>query len=344
MPSSKFKNIKLLSALLCLLFFQSKVYAQRADNSKPADTNNSETELSENEDTENLIHPGDLIEVDVVGSTEFDWRGGLTPEGFLSGINFVENPIYALCRTEKAVAADVAKGYAKLLRNPQIEVKILDRSQRPVAFLYGAVKNPQRFQIKRAVNLNELLILSGGLTDKVSGEIQILRSRNLSCAAKKNSKNPNRAKPASDSEFINVKIADLLEGKPAANPQILTGDVVTVLESKPIYVTGGVANPRQLDARSEINITRAIAAAGGLTKDADPKNITIFRVENKQTRTIDVDYEKIKSGQADDLALRAFDIVDVSQKGKTKSRYSLGFKAAEESLKKSQNLPLKIID
>ena len=29
-----------------------------------------------------LIHFGDVIDVDVVGSLEFDWRGGLTPEGF----------------------------------------------------------------------------------------------------------------------------------------------------------------------------------------------------------------------------------------------------------------------
>jgi len=29
------------------------------------------------------VHQGDIIDVDVVGSFEFDWRGGLNPEGFI---------------------------------------------------------------------------------------------------------------------------------------------------------------------------------------------------------------------------------------------------------------------
>ena len=30
----------------------------------------------------NLIHLGDVIDIDVEGNLEFDWRGPLTPEGF----------------------------------------------------------------------------------------------------------------------------------------------------------------------------------------------------------------------------------------------------------------------
>ena len=329
--------------MFCLLIFSLEFHAQTTDQKKSAAANKPDGAVAKNENTENLIHLGDLIEVDVVGSTEFDWRGGLTPEGFLKGINFVEEPVYALCRTEKAVAADVAKGYEKILRDPQIEVRILDRSQRPVALLYGAIKTPQRFQIRRAIKLDELLILSGGLTGKASGEIQILRSRNLSCAAKQKTTDQGQAKSASDAEYLNIKINDLLKGKPAANPQILSGDVVTVSESKPIYVTGGVTNPKQVDARSEINISRAIAAAGGLTKDADPKNVTVFRVADKETKIIEVDYEKIKSGQAADLPLQAFDIIEVSQKGRRKNKYSPIFKPDEDN-EKARNLPLRIIE
>ncbi|MDM7924023.1 MAG: hypothetical protein QUS14_17160 [Pyrinomonadaceae bacterium] len=32
-----------------------------------------------------LIHYGDLIDIDVVGSFEYDWRGTLTQEGFIDG-------------------------------------------------------------------------------------------------------------------------------------------------------------------------------------------------------------------------------------------------------------------
>jgi len=116
---------------LCIIFFQSLIAAQESVSKieNPSDSNQSETEI-------NLIHPGDLIDVDVIGNYEYDWRGTLDAEGFLSGINFVENPIYALCRSEENVAADIAKAYGKILRDPKIIVKILDRSNRPVSVIY----------------------------------------------------------------------------------------------------------------------------------------------------------------------------------------------------------------
>ena len=100
---------------------------------------------------------------------------------FLSGLNFIEEPVFAQCKTETEVAELVAKGYAKLLRDPKVVVRIIDRSKRPVSTIFGAVKKEQRFQIQRPVYLNELIVMSGGLTDRASGEIQIFRPKNISC-------------------------------------------------------------------------------------------------------------------------------------------------------------------
>jgi protein involved in polysaccharide export with SLBB domain len=132
-------------------------------------------------DQANLVHFGDLLEVDVVGSYDYDWRGSLTPEGYLDGFDTIENQIYALCQTEGDLSAAVEKELAKTLRDPKVEVRILDRSNRAVAYLSGAVRSPKRFQIKRNVHLNELLVLSGGITDRSSGEISIFRPANLNC-------------------------------------------------------------------------------------------------------------------------------------------------------------------
>ena len=110
-----------------------------------------------------MIHFGDLIEVDVVGSYDYDWRGTITPEGFLDGLDFVSEQVYALCRSEGEISNEIAKQYGKILRDPKVVVRILDRLNRAVAFVNGAVRAPQRFQIKRAVHLNELLVLTGGI-------------------------------------------------------------------------------------------------------------------------------------------------------------------------------------
>ena len=304
----------------------------------------------------NLIHSGDLIDVDVVGSIEYDWRGRLNPEGFLDGIEAIENPVYALCQTEQAVAEALGKSYAKFLRDPKVVVRILDRSNRPVSLLYGAVKNPQRLQIKRPVYLNELLIVAGGLTDKASGEVQIYRSQAHTCQKKpdlptdeKNASGENREKfvlvsQSGNSEYFNIKISDLLTGKKEANPQILSGDVITVQEADSIYVIGGVAAPKQIFSRAGLTVSRAIDSAGGITKSGNAKNITIFRREAGTSQTIEVDLEKIKSGKADDVALKAFDIVDVPQSGREKRKFPPVLKVTETSRKNTINLPLRIIE
>lgn len=338
------KKFYLISFLLLIFYRQSPVLAQT-----PTPVAKPEKSAAE------LIHLGDLVDVDVLGSVEFDWRGTLTPEGFLKGIEFTAEPIYALCQTEEAVAQAVAKGYSKLLRDPKVKVTILDRSNRPTSVIYGAVKTEQRFQINRPIHLNELIVLAGGFTEKASGVIQIFRPQNLSCVAKDAKKNDSASSAEARERFVatsqtdgannmSIKISDLLKGEKHANPQVFSGDIITVLEAEPVYVIGGVASPKQISLRSEITLSRAIASAGGLSKDADPKTVTIFRRAGRETKVIQADYEKIDAKGAEDIVLQAFDVVEVAVKGRGKSKFPPVVKVYEPDSKNDLNLPLRIID
>ncbi len=344
-------NYRFSYILVCTLFLHISILAQTPT---PASKDLSENETAETE--AELIHLGDLIDVDVVGSVEYDWRGTLNAEGFLSGINFVENPIFGLCRSEKDVAEDVAKGYSKILRDPKVVVRILDRSNRPLSVLYGAVKTPQRFQIKRPALLNELIIVSGGITDTASGEIQIFRPPSLNCQSKiaqtsaqtpSSAENKEKFVTASQDngqQYINIKISDLLAGKKEANPQILSGDIITVVEAQPVYVIGGVENPKQISVNSNITLSRAIAGAGGVTKNGDEKKITVFRRSGTDTKIIEADLEKIKAGQQEDVVLQAFDIVEVENLGKEKRKFPPLIKSDDAGDKNPAKLPLRIVD
>jgi len=348
------KFYQFLYIFLCIFFLQSLLFAQTPTPSEtPKIVAETDTKTIP-EDESSLIHLGDLINVDFVGNLEFDWRGTLSPEGFLSGIDFVENPIFALCRSEEAVAQDIEKAYGKILREPKVVVTILDRSNRAISVILGAVKIPQRVQIKRPIFLNELIIVSGGLTDKASGEIQIFRPQNLSCAAAKTTAtetagaNRERFVAASiqdnGSQYLNIRIIDLLTGKKEANPQILSGDIVTILEAQSIYVIGGVANPKQISFRSQITLTRAIDSAGGLAKNADAKKITIFRRVGGETKIIEADLEKIKAQKSDDINLQASDIVEVTQAGRDKRKYPPIINVVDLNDENSSKLPLRVID
>lgn len=297
-------------------------------------------------DRTELVHFGDLIDVDVVGSFEFDWRGTLNPEGFLDGLEHVDAPVFALCRSESAIARSIEKEYGRLLRDPRVVVRILDRSSRAVAYLDGAVKTPQRFRIRRPVHLNELIILAGGLTDQASGEILIFRPADVTCREAKPNDGETVVKVAQSngSQTFSIRISDLLRGMKDANPQIVSGDIVTVTEALPVYVIGGVNVPKTISSRSKMTVSHAVDSAGGLAKEADSGKVTIFRREGGASSVIEADLNAIRAGTAMDVVLKPYDIVEVLQKGRPKRAFPPVVEAAGAGRGSLTKLPLRIID
>lgn len=284
------------------------------------------------------IHYGDLVDIDVVGSLEYDWRGTLTPEGFLEGPDSIEEQIYALCRTEAEVAEAVKAEFAKFLRDPEVIVRILDRSKRPEAMLSGAVRTPHRFRILRTVKLNELLILSGGITDAASGEISIFRPAGASCS--------DTPTPGTDkvSQTINIKISDHLKGAAEANPDIASGDIVTVVPAWPIFVIGGVNSPTQLSLRTQTTVSRAVASAGGVAKEGIATDVTIFRRGDGRAEVIETSLSKIESGETADIELKPFDVVEVGQRGRPKRQFPPVIESNVTGVTSGMQLPLRVID
>jgi protein involved in polysaccharide export with SLBB domain len=305
-------------------------------------TSNSQPPTASAQTASNLIHYGDLIDVDVVGSFEYDWRGTLTPEGFLAGTDKLSNQIYGLCRSEADVAATIAKEYAGTLRNPVVVVRILDRSNRALAFIDGAVKFPQRFQIRRRVLLNELLVLSGGITDRASGEVVIFRPASINCGPKAVS--PGNGSGEAVPQTLTIRLSELLSGSAAANPLILSGDVLTVVEAAPVFVIGGVGSPTQISFRTDTTLSQAIARAGGLSKEGVADRIRIFRRDGKQNKIIQADLKKILAKQSDDPVLQAYDVIDVEQKGRGPAKLPAQFESELKPRAGVSNLPLRIVD
>ena len=283
-----------------------------------------------------LIHYGDVIDVDVIGNLEHDWRGTINPEGYLDRLTLAQEPILALCKSESDVAAEITKQFSRVLRDPKIDVKIVDRTGRAVTLLLGAVRNQQRLRIKREVRLVELISLSGGITDTASGDITIVRPSTLNCSR---SSEDDKA----GSLVMRFTIAQLLNGEAQANPVILSGDIITVADASPIYVIGGVNTPRQISSRSELTVTHAISAAGGLAKEGVESDVTIYRRDGRDSKSLSVDLKKIRSKQQEDVLLKPFDIIDVGQKGRARSKNppTINAEAVSRDIFK---LPVRIVE
>lgn len=296
-------------------------------------------------DEANRIHYGDVVDIDIVGSLEFDWRGGITPEGFLDGYDRIAELIYALCRTEEEVGDSLALELSKILREPVVKVRIIDRTKRPVGFLAGAVRTPQRFQIRREIYLRELLILTGGIADNANGGIQIFRPPGASCLPASGSANDGGTRgDVGSTGTISISISDILAGMPEANPRILTGDIITVLKTLPVYVVGGVRNPGQVAFRENLTLSRAVAAAGGIAKGAAEDRVVVYRRDGVNSPMFEVDFAKISEGTAEDVPLRAFDIIEIREKGRGARRPPPRIGAPPDDAEASSRLPLRIID
>lgn len=115
-------------------------------------------------------------------------------------------------------------------------------------------------------------------------------------------------------KFDLYSIAKLRAGDAEANPKILPGDIVIVTEASPVFITGAVLAPSgPIPLRDQLSLRYAIAMVGGLRKDAKPGNIRIFRrvVGSLKPEIIKVDYNAIKNQKQPDIALQAYDVIDV---------------------------------
>ncbi len=83
--------------------------------------------------------------------------------------------------------------------------------------------------------------------------------------------------------------------------EYLTAPVVTVtvtkIYSRSVSIVGQVAKPNVYSLSSQMTVLELLARAGGLTIDAKPKNIKIFRNEGGKTITFRFNYNDMLAGK-----------------------------------------------
>jgi polysaccharide export outer membrane protein len=282
------------------------------------------------------IHVGDVIEVDQVGGTEFDWRGRVGPDGSLIGFETYGEAPNALCMSERELAASIEAVFSRILREPKFEVRIIDRSQRPTVTIDGAVRSPSRFSLRREVRIRELIALAGGLTDSVAGDIVINRQNQLACTG---------GSSASGFEQIRIRLKDLIEGREDANAEIFAGDTIVVEKASVVYIIGGVRDPGPAFVRGEDTVMAAVEKAGGFAKDAVRSDITVYRRSAGGSEIIQCGTGRESICDPSKVLVLPFDIIEVGSKGSGKRQFAPVIAGAEAVAGVSNTeLPLRIIE
>src|SRR5262245_54372055 len=126
------------------------------------------------------LGPGDVLEIKVFGQPDLSVNAQIDGEGNLSSLPFLQ-PIKAKCRAEKQIQQDITAAYARLVNEPQVSVRVLERNSHQPATIFGAVRQQARVPVQRTIRLNDLIAAAGGFSDKTAGTIQVLHTEPLMC-------------------------------------------------------------------------------------------------------------------------------------------------------------------
>lgn len=264
------------------------------------------------------IGPGDVIDVIVSKQTILSRAGiRVSNEGMIQ-LPMLDQDIPALCMTEKELATLITEKYKKYLVNPNVIVAVTQFNSTPVA-LIGSVLSPIRFQLQRPMRLMEALLLSNGPNAQAGSVIQIVRINTNNCYQNVTPTDTPKE------ELLSFNLKDTLEGKEEANPFVLPGDVIRVVEADVVkigqaFIIGNVNTAKTIDLKDPVTLTQAIAMAGGTTPDAQIDKILISR---RKTDSLDktelvVSLKEIKKRKEEDIFLQANDIIEVPGPSGTK--------------------------
>jgi len=271
------------------------------------------SEVVANTDERYHIGPGDVLDVRVFNRPQLsreavrvDGRGNMR-------MPMLDQEIRAACKTEIELARDIEKHYLKYQRNPHVDVFIKEFNSQPVSVI-GAVNTPGRYQLQRRIRLLEILTFSGGPSPKMGEQVKIVRNpAQLACDAEEPT---NGSAEDNVGSVLTLSLSDTLKGIESANPFIKPGDIVNVPEAEEVYVVGNVLRPMSIPLREEVTISRAIAMAGGTMPDSRTDKIRVVRQLNGGPKSeLIIDLKAINRRQAEDVALKPGDIVDVPASG-----------------------------
>ena len=246
------------------------------------------------------IGPGDLLEIKVFEIEQLNQVVRVSEDGSITLPLLGRIEIEGLTQTG-VVQKLTTLLQAKYVKNPQVTVFIKEYKSQQVAVI-GAVEKPGNYELVGRKNLLQMISQAGGLTDKATDEIFILRDGGNGATSS-----------------ISIDLKDLMvNGNQKLNIPIEPNDVINVPVDKEIrvFVFGRVTQPGALKFKisEKVTLLSAIAQAGGLAEGAKQSAVVITRKDKSgKEEKIHVNLKDVISGKRKDIALQEGDVVFVPE-------------------------------
>lgn len=201
------------------------------------------------------IGADDVIEVDVLGQSDFKTRARVRSDGTVTLPYLGSVPVVgetAISLADKLAAQLRAGGY---YAKPIVSVEIIGFVSNYIVVL-GEVGAAGLQPIDRAYRVSEILARAGGLKPTAAEEVVLTHA---------------------DGTAQHLDYQKLAAGGPADDPEVKPGDKLFVPEAKQFYIYGQINAPGVYPLRADMTLRRALARGGGLTPSGSPNRVKVYR-------------------------------------------------------------------
>lgn len=219
------------------------------------------------------LGPGDILRVSVYDNPDLSQEVTIDADGAFSYplIGRVQAAGLPVRQLESLLAKRFADGY---LVSPQVGVTVIQHKSQQV-YVMGAVSKPGPYALQRQTTLLEALSAAGGPTPDAGFEVILTHAADTQALPSGTSK---VSAAANGQSAMRVSLEQLMAGGVPQRITLQDGDVVYVPVAAFVYVTGEIQHPGRYRLEKDATIQKAVTLAGGFTKFAATKSMTVQRM------------------------------------------------------------------
>ncbi len=243
------------------------------------------------------LGPGDVIDIDLLGSIEGPQETFVGPDGKIYFHLLPGQQIWGLTLGETQRLLE--HHLAAYEQNPRVSITLREVHSRRV-WVLGRVVRPGIFPLSQPMTVLEAISRAGGLfTSRMSGSTEEMADLHHSFLIR-------------DNKLVPIDFNALVRGGDTSQNIYLKADDFIYLPSalgSEVYVLGGVYQPRAVAFKDQVTLLTALAHCRGLTEEARPKRVAIVRGSLRSPTIATVDAQAILKGDKPDILLKPKDIV-----------------------------------
>ena len=209
-------------------------------------------------DSSYALGVGDILEISLVGRSEFGSRVRISADGtiLLPMIGVVPATNKTVSDLADQVRQELIKG--QFYSDPVVRIEVIGISSR-YATILGAVGAPGLLPLDRNYHLSEVLSKSGGRSGNSADYILVTH--------------------AGGGPSERYYISKLASGTPEQDPIVRAGDKIFIpsAEDEVFYISGQVNKPGSYPVTEGLTVRMALARGGGVTENGSENKVKIVR-------------------------------------------------------------------